>query len=216
MGCNRYCTQADLDHIIASADIEDPGDVDKEILAEAIDNFGDAVADFMAEYGSSAEYADAILDTLNQVAGIEGMDSVLQDLIHGGTKATGAEFQLAYCLHHANDIAAVGVPFAHQAKDGHWYGREGMDVINSDGSVAELKSFNYSSPYYLNHAEQVAAECGCPGHEPFGRSCTQCGYRIRGLEWIDAILVRKCAERGHPGPRGHQGIGSTQIEWRVE
>lgn len=216
MGCNRYCTEEDLDQIIASADIDDPGEIDKAILAEAIENYGDAVADFVDAYSDSPEYADAILDTLNQLADIEGMDGVLQDLISGDTKGTGADFQLSYAFNHADEIAAVDVPFAYQAQDGHVYGREGIDVLNKDGSVTELKAFDFGSSYYSSHAEQVAESVVGQAMARLDAGATSVDVVFSGWDGPMPSTLADALNEAIEEMADARGIGSTQIEWRVE
>jgi len=216
MGCNRYCTEEDLDQIIASAGIEDPGEIDKAILAEAIENYGDAVADFVDAYSDSPEYADAILDTLNQLADIEGMDGVLQDLINGDTKGTGADFQLSYAFNHADEIAAVDVPFAYQAQDGHVYGREGIDVLNKDGSVTELKAFDFGSSYYSSHAEQVAESVVAQAMARLDAGATSVDVVFSGWDGPMPSTLADALNEAIEEVADARGIGSSQIEWRVE
>lgn len=163
MGCNRTLTAHDLEQILASTDILDevdnPEALDTNALATAVANYGEStVGEFVSRYDDVPEYANAALDSLNQVAGIEGMEDVVRDLTAGGTKAQGAEFQLGYVMQHQGEIAAVSVPDALQAKDGHWYPREGIDVLNKDGSVTELKSYDHTKDYYRSHADQVAKD----------------------------------------------------------
>ena len=163
MGCGRLVTSQDLMQMQISSGIDetDPVQLDTQALEIAASHYDvDRIAEFVHFYSDAPDYVNAIVDCLNEVAGIGiiGMEEVVADLMMGGKKAQGAEHQLSYILRHKSEIAEVEVPRAMFRNDGSVFPTGGPDILNKDGSMVELKNFNFNSDYYRYQAEESVAK----------------------------------------------------------
>lgn len=156
MGCGNIATKKDVREMLDSAGVE----VDIEVLnienftniLNSPDEVKDAVADFVDSYEDSPEYVNAIVECINGIVDtkIPGIEEVISQITFDttGNQAKGAEFQLAYISRHKGEIAEVEMPRVKFRKDDSAYGVAGIDIVNRDGSVVELKNYNLNSSCY--------------------------------------------------------------------
>jgi len=214
MGCSRLVTSQDLKQMQTSSGIDETDTVqlDTQALKIAASHYDvDRIAEVVDFYSDAPDYVNAIVECLNEVAeiGITGMEEVVADLMMGGQKAKGAEHQLSYILKHKSEIAEVEVPRAMFRKDDSVYPTGGPDILNKDGSVVELKNYNFNSDHYRHHAEETVAKV-----------VKQARDRVDNLGAPRATIVFAGWHGSMPAEFEsalNRAIGSdSRIDWRVE
>ncbi len=127
-------------------------------LSRAINYYGmDTVQELQYLFTEVPSYLDDMISMLNEAADakIVGMEKVFYNMYQGGYKSTSAQQTISYVMSHVDEIKEVEAYDIRLRNDESFYGLEGPDIVNKDGSIVELKSFNFSRDFYLTHAEDV-------------------------------------------------------------
>ena len=134
-----------------------PNGLDQHKIGEALQNYDAYTVEGIVSNGGDwedpafrTEWVHDRLDKLNQTADIPGMDGVAEHLTDdfASAKQQGAGFELDWIAAHANEVQSVGLVDAEVSGDTVRNIKEGIDVQIKDGSFVELKSYDFSRPYY--------------------------------------------------------------------
>lgn len=134
-----------------------PHGLDQHKVGEALQNYDAYTVEGIVSNGGDwedpafrTEWVHDRLDKLNQTADIPGMDGVAEHLTDdfASAKQQGAGFELDWIAAHANEVQSVGLVDAEVSGDTVRNIKEGIDVQIKDGSFVELKSYDFSRPYY--------------------------------------------------------------------
>ena len=116
-------------------------------VMHAVIEGGPEFVELLAKYGDDGfeaakllgRNASEVFSQYDEIAQVPGADNLLRDLRAGGTTTTGAAGEVRYFASIQDEIAEVGSRID---------GRKAADGILKDGTVVDVKNYNFANPFY--------------------------------------------------------------------